>query len=244
MSWLKARATYANVISTACLFLLLGGAAYAAGGLPKSSVGTKQLKANAVTGTKVKNGSLTGADLNLSTLGQVPSATHATSADTASHAAGADQANRAGDAATLGGLGPASFYPATDVRRIDFAGAIPTGATILSLDGLGISAGCQEGGLAGSTHLSVSATSVQPGAQIDAQMTSRESGAEKSTVSSFQLSSTPSEVAKAFTVVGGEGSQAVGTLLYHDATHAIAIVLELRAVSGSCQLSGTATAGA
>jgi hypothetical protein len=244
MSWLRARATYANVVSTVCLFLLLGGAAYAAGALPKNSVGTKQLKANAVTGAKVKDGSLGGADIKLSTLGQVPSASHAASADTAAHAGSADQASRSNDAATLGGIGPAGFYPATDVRRIDFSGAIPAGATILSFDGLELRAGCQEGGLAGSTLLSVSATSSQPGAQIAAQMTSRESGSEKSTVGNFELSSTPSEVAKAFTALGAGGSQAVGTLLYHDATHSIAIVLELRAISGgSCQLSGT-TAGA
>ncbi|HET9869773.1 MAG TPA: hypothetical protein VFR02_04685, partial [bacterium] len=38
------------------------GASYAAIKVPKNSVGTKQLKANAVTGAKVKNGSLTTGD--------------------------------------------------------------------------------------------------------------------------------------------------------------------------------------
>jgi hypothetical protein len=61
MKHLRPKLTYANVISTLCLFLLVaGGTAFAAGEiLPKGSVGTKQLKNGAVTGKKVKPGSLT-----------------------------------------------------------------------------------------------------------------------------------------------------------------------------------------
>jgi hypothetical protein len=56
--------TYANVISSICLFLLLGGgAALAAGKLGKNTVGTNQLKKNAVTAAKVKNGAITGAKI-------------------------------------------------------------------------------------------------------------------------------------------------------------------------------------
>lgn len=47
-----------NAIAYVALFIALGGSAYAATALPKNSVGTKQLKNNAVTGPKVKNGSL------------------------------------------------------------------------------------------------------------------------------------------------------------------------------------------
>ena len=60
---LRPRVTYANVVSSLCLFVLLGGAAYAASTLPKNSVGTKQLKKNAVTSAKVKNGTLKRADV-------------------------------------------------------------------------------------------------------------------------------------------------------------------------------------
>jgi hypothetical protein len=69
---IKDRVTYANVVSTLCLFVLLGGGAYAASELPKDSVGSKQLKARAVhtedladdaiTSPKVADGSLLGAD--------------------------------------------------------------------------------------------------------------------------------------------------------------------------------------
>ena len=79
MRRLTDKLTYANVISTICLFLLLGGgAAYAVSNLGNGVVGAKQLKKNAVTnakikansvnGAKVKDNSLTGADINQSTL--------------------------------------------------------------------------------------------------------------------------------------------------------------------------------
>ncbi|HEX5525736.1 MAG TPA: hypothetical protein VFX44_00895 [Solirubrobacterales bacterium] len=82
---LRKHLTYSNVISTICLFLLLGGAtAIAAGGLGKNTVGSKQLKKNAVTaakikkeavtGAKIKKDTVTGKQVNESTLGTVPSA--------------------------------------------------------------------------------------------------------------------------------------------------------------------------
>jgi hypothetical protein len=58
------RLTYANVISTLSLFLVLGGGAYAASTLPRNSVGTPQLKAAAVTPAKLSTAAkatLTGA---------------------------------------------------------------------------------------------------------------------------------------------------------------------------------------
>jgi hypothetical protein len=53
MKGLRGRLTYANVVSTACLFLLLGGGAYAATQLPPNSVGTRQLRNSAVTKAKI-----------------------------------------------------------------------------------------------------------------------------------------------------------------------------------------------
>ena len=52
------RLSYANVVASLALFLALGGVGYAATQLPNNSVGTPQLKANAVTSGKVKNGTL------------------------------------------------------------------------------------------------------------------------------------------------------------------------------------------
>jgi hypothetical protein len=58
------RLTYANVVSTLCLFLLLGGAsALAATQLAKNSVGTKQIKKSAVVTAKIKNAAVTTSKL-------------------------------------------------------------------------------------------------------------------------------------------------------------------------------------
>lgn len=96
--------TYANVMATVAVFIALGGASYAAVSLPKNSVGASQIKDRAVGSSKLKGGAVTapniakeavnGSKIKLSTLGTVPSAQHATSADSA---------RTAGNAQTLDG---------------------------------------------------------------------------------------------------------------------------------------------
>jgi hypothetical protein len=66
---LRGKLTYSNVVSTLCLFVLLGGGAYAAVKLPENSVGPRQIRKNAVNTLKVKNGSLRAVDFKA---GQLP----------------------------------------------------------------------------------------------------------------------------------------------------------------------------
>jgi hypothetical protein len=87
------RPSPALIISIVALVFAMVGTGYAAFKLPPKSVGTKQLKANAVTGAKVKNQTLTGKKINLKTLGVVPNAAHATAADTATTATTATTAS-------------------------------------------------------------------------------------------------------------------------------------------------------
>ena len=80
MKQIRKRLTYANVMSSIAVFLMLGGAT----AIAAKKIGTKQLKANsvttgkikknAVTTAKIKKNAVTGAKVNESTLGQVPSA--------------------------------------------------------------------------------------------------------------------------------------------------------------------------
>jgi hypothetical protein len=114
------RPTYSEIVSTVALFIALGGTSYAVTSLPAASVGNAQLKNGAVTASKlhakavgaaaVVPNSLTGAQIDESSLGVVPhaavadsaasaksagtadTATHATTADTAARATTADQA--------------------------------------------------------------------------------------------------------------------------------------------------------
>ncbi len=68
MQALRGKLTYANVISTLCLFMLLGGGAYAATQLPKNSVGAKQIKNGAITGKEIKQGTIDTSKLTPSTV--------------------------------------------------------------------------------------------------------------------------------------------------------------------------------
>jgi hypothetical protein len=90
---LSRRPSPALIIAVIALVLAMAGTGYAAFKLPKNSVGTKQiknkavstakLKKDAVTGAKVKDQSLSGSDINLGSLGTVPSANVANTANTA-----------------------------------------------------------------------------------------------------------------------------------------------------------------
>jgi hypothetical protein len=118
MKSLRSKLTYANVMATVAVFIALGGASYAAVKLPKNSVGTRQIKNNAITAAKIKNGAVTGPKVKVGSLGTVPSAAHATNADSANHAASADTATTAGTAANavaLGGRPPAAFEKSGDL---------------------------------------------------------------------------------------------------------------------------------
>ncbi len=135
MKFIRQRLTFANVMSSIAVFLILGGAtAFAASQLAKNSVGTKQLKKNAVTTAKIKNsavttnkikdGAVTSSKVNLSTLGKVPSA---------------DTATSAGNANTVGG---------NSLVRFSFNHPSPVGDTqILNLDGLQLIVNCPAGGV-------------------------------------------------------------------------------------------------
>jgi hypothetical protein len=68
MQALRGELTYANVISTLCLFMLLGGGAYAATELPKNSVGAKQIKNGAITGKEIKKKTITASKLTPSAI--------------------------------------------------------------------------------------------------------------------------------------------------------------------------------
>lgn len=103
MSAIRRHLTYANVMSTLAAFVAVAGStAYAADHLGHESVGAAQLRKNSVTGPKVRNGTLTGADLDVATLPTIPRAAAARGADTAKSADNATHADSATRADTAG----------------------------------------------------------------------------------------------------------------------------------------------
>jgi hypothetical protein len=143
-------------MSSIAVFLVLGGAtAFAAtkigaGQLKANSVKTGKIVKEAVTEGKIKNGAVTtnkiandavtGAKVNEATLGQVPSAATATTAGSANSVAG------------------------NTVRRIFFKSGPNQGVTtILSLNGLTLTAKCTANVLAANATTAVSNTIIRSG---------------------------------------------------------------------------------
>ena len=101
MKQIRKRITYANVMSSIAVFLVLGGATAMAakkigsneikgnsittGKIKKNAITTAKIKKSAITTAKIKNGAITGPKVNLGTLGTVPNATHAVNADNATN---------------------------------------------------------------------------------------------------------------------------------------------------------------
>ena len=152
MNQIRKRLTYANVMSSIAVFLVIGGAtAFAA--LSKNSVGSKQLKKNAVTtnkikkeavtGAKIKNGAVTGAKVNLSSIGTVPSATNATNAQNADNAK------------AVGGNTVRKFFYSSNETNAK--------TTILSLNGLTLTASCEGGAPQGIATTSVDDSLIHSG---------------------------------------------------------------------------------
>jgi hypothetical protein len=110
------RPSPAMIVALIALVAALSGTAYAA--LGKNSVGTRQLKAkavtsgkianNAVTSAKVAKNSLTGVDINIGALGTVPTA---------------DRAGSAGNADTVGGHAASCPGGTVLIRGVCFDGS-------------------------------------------------------------------------------------------------------------------------
>jgi hypothetical protein len=121
-----------NVVGYVALFLAMTGSAVAlegrntvdSGDIKNGQVKRADIKANAVNGSRIADGAVTGAEVDEATLGQVPSAATATAASTA------------GDAGTLDGLDSSAFVrsdaviDAETLDGIDSAGFLSSNAVL------------------------------------------------------------------------------------------------------------------
>jgi hypothetical protein len=136
--------TFANITSLLALFVALGGVAYATTQLPPGSVGTAQLKKDAVTSPKIKDHTTAGVDINKSKLGKVPLATNAT---------------------RLGGKLPNAYLPASSVQTIPLRtfSVGETGRQILTRGPFTVTLDCTGGG---SPAVTVQAASSEAGSTL------------------------------------------------------------------------------
>jgi hypothetical protein len=127
----------AMVLACVALVVALGGVSYAAGVLPKNSVGTAQLKKMAVTAAKLKNNAVTGAKVKDGTLlatdfsaGQLPAGPQGPEGDPGPQGPkgdpGALGANSVGAGEVQdGSLGTAELAHSIPAARMTHPGAVP-----------------------------------------------------------------------------------------------------------------------
>jgi len=132
----RPRLTYANVVASLALFTALGGVSYAATTLPKGSVGTDQIQAEAVRTGKLVDDAVTAVKLaqgvreRLAPVGSTPAVTTSTStpesvkhAETADRAATATKTDFATYAASAGNAATADL--ATTSKDAEALGGQP-----------------------------------------------------------------------------------------------------------------------
>jgi len=173
--WLR-RQGPALVVAVVALIASLGGTVYAAGKINGHSVKVKSLPGNrlalasvpgnrlkpgAIKGSQLAPGSITGVQIDVSTLGQVPSAAQAETAQLAQNAVIAQTALEAENAKAVNGYG-AGCGPDTGTRY--FAGAcwqVTASETALNAPAAAASCAAQGGELPDA--LSLAAFSQEPG---------------------------------------------------------------------------------
>ena len=120
----SARPSPAMVVAGRRCLLALGGTGYAAGVLPVGSVGTPQLKGDAVVSSKVKDGSLLAKDFKA---GQLPRGAQGTPGQQGAEGPAGPKGDTGarGPAGAQGSQGPAGFAALTYVQ--DDFGPFPAG---------------------------------------------------------------------------------------------------------------------
>lgn len=219
MKQIRKRLTYANVMSSLAVFLILGGATAVAA----KKIGSNEIKANsiktgkivkeAVTTSKIKKNAVTGAKVNEATLGQVASAVKADSATNATNAANAD---------TVAGNTLRKFFYSSNETA--------TKTVVLSLNGLTLTAGCT----GGTTEL-IATTSVSD-SLIHA-------GGTFLTATAFYVEDDSFDVGNNFNILSEESDSVQGTFTYTQPSGTVVTGVfqaEEGAFETDCQVSGHA----
>ena len=170
------RPSPAMLVACIALFVALGGTVLAATKINGRTIEVKSLPGNrlevgsvpgnrlkgTISGNRIAPGSIRGDRIDTGTLGQVPSAAHADSADTARHAQTATAADHAADATTINGRA----VGCGDGKR-EFAGACwDLQTSTVSANAVEAAVACGTAGGELPDALTAAAFARQPGAAI------------------------------------------------------------------------------
>ncbi len=123
-SRLRDHLTYANAVATICLFVVLGGGAYAASTLPNNSVGTEQIQRDGVTKPDVARDAIGPAELRTGSVQSLDVKDGSLRCQDFKKNVSACQAGTAGSTGPQGPMGPVG-----PVGPQGAAGAGPSGLT-------------------------------------------------------------------------------------------------------------------
>ncbi|HEX6714141.1 MAG TPA: collagen-like protein [Thermoleophilaceae bacterium] len=165
---LRSRLTYANVVSTLCLFIVLGGTSYAV-----VVITGKNVKDNSLTGKDIKDRSLLRKDF---TAGQLPAGERGPAGPKGDQGAPGAQGSQGaqgeqGGKGDKGDPGPAASRIAFDTTDN------PThNETLLTRDGLTLRAECFGHDIQDNIHVALDAASTEAGSTINGTLTRLVSG--------------------------------------------------------------------
>jgi hypothetical protein len=235
MAKIRKRITYANVVATLALFLALGGGVYAA-----SKINGKHIKKNSIAGNRLKPDTLTGRQIEESSLGKVSNAQQADSATHADSATSADSATTSANALALNGREASSFASAADIRLVRFDVTTTTSVvpqTVLDLGPLTVKAACTSGLV---REIALTASTSTQGAGWDLGYVQ---DATDQKTSGGALDSTSQKVLGV--EVSGNSHRLVGNLIYNDPTTSITLPFVVFVTNSGgttrCFFTGTAT---
>jgi hypothetical protein len=235
---LRSRLTYANVVSTVCLFAVLGGTSYAA-----LLITGKDVKDSSLTGKDIKDRSLLGKDF---ARGQLPAGARGPAGPKGDQGPQGLQGlqglqgaqGEQGGKGDRGDAGPAATRIAWDASDL---GSQPSVTTLVARDGLTLTGTCWGAGVGDPTYATIEAKSTEADATINgSDMWYPNGGVLTPEQFGVPLGGTNSLIVGKF-APSGSWVRVEGTMLYHTATSEDSIVFHFVANHSThrCQIEGT-----
>lgn len=160
MKQIRRHVTYANVMSSLAVFLILGGAT----AIAATKIGANQLKANSVKTGKIVKEAVTAGKLKKNAVTNAKIAAGAVTTDKiANDAVTGDKVNEA-TLSTVPSAANANTVSGLSVKKINYrVGPNTPGQTILTFHGLTLTASCSGGNLTGTATTSVANSLIHSG---------------------------------------------------------------------------------